>query len=164
MSLAIPLQATVIPVYLLIIKLGLYDTLAAIALPSIAFSIPLAVLVLSNFIRDVPKELFESMRVDGASEWRILWAMVLPLTKPALVTVGIYDALNVWNGFLFPLVLTSDLSAQPVTVVVAALNGQRIVPFTLLMACGVLAAAVPGIIAVVLNRFIIQGVTSGAVK
>jgi hypothetical protein len=61
-------------------------------------------------------------------------------------------------------VLTSDLASQPVTVVVAALNGPRIVPFTLLMACGVVTAAVPGIVAVALNRFIISGVTSGAVK
>ena len=67
MGLAIPLQATIIPVYLIIIRLQLYDTLLAIILPSIAFAIPLSVLVLTNFIRDVPKELFESMRVDGAT-------------------------------------------------------------------------------------------------
>src|SRR4051794_10695940 len=70
MGLAIPLQATIIPVYLIIIRLQLYDTLLAIILPSIAFAIPLSVLVLSNFVRDVPKELFESMRLDGASEWK----------------------------------------------------------------------------------------------
>ena len=73
MGLAIPLQATIIPVYLIIIRLKLYDSLLAIILPSIAFAIPLSVLVLVNFIRDVPKELFESMRVDGASEWAIYW-------------------------------------------------------------------------------------------
>ena len=88
MGLAIPLQATIIPVYLIIIKLQLYDSLLAIILPSIAFAIPLSVLVLSNFIRDVPKELFESMRVDGASEWTTLWSLAFPLTRPALVTVS----------------------------------------------------------------------------
>ena len=87
MGLAIPLQATIIPVYLIIIRLHLYDSLLAIILPSIAFAIPLSVLVLSNFIRDVPKELFESMRVDGASEWGTLWHLAFPLTRPALVTV-----------------------------------------------------------------------------
>ena len=70
MGLAIPLQAAIIPIYLIIIRLQLYDTLLAIILPSIAFAIPLSVLVLANFIRDVPKELFESMRLDGATEWR----------------------------------------------------------------------------------------------
>ena len=87
MGLAIPLQATIIPIYLIIIKLHLYDSLLALILPSIAFAIPLSVLVLTNFIRDVPKELFESMRMDGATEWGMLWHLAFPLTRPALVTV-----------------------------------------------------------------------------
>ena len=78
MGLAIPLQATIIPIYLIIIRLHLYDTLLALILPSIAFAIPLSVLVLSNFIRDVPNELFESMRLDGASDWAMLWRLALP--------------------------------------------------------------------------------------
>ena len=82
MGLAIPLQATIIPVYLIIIRLKLYDSLLAIILPSIAFAIPLSVLVLTNFIRDVPKELFESMRVDGASEWATLWRLGVPVDPP----------------------------------------------------------------------------------
>ena len=94
MGLAIPLQATIIPVYLIIIRLGLYDSLAAIILPSIAFALPLSVLVLTNFIRDVPKELFESMRVDGASDWNSLWHLAFPLVKPALVTVTVYNGLG----------------------------------------------------------------------
>ena len=108
MGLAIPLQATIIPIYLIIIKLGLYDSLAAIVIPSIAFAIPLSVLVLANFLRDVPRELFESMRLDGASEWTMLWRLAFPLTRPALVTVAIYTGLTVWNGFLLPLVLTQS--------------------------------------------------------
>ena len=91
MGLAIPLQAVVIPVYLIIIRLRMYDTLLAIILPSIAFAIPLSVLVLANFIRDIPNELFESMRLDGASEWGMLWRLAFPLTRPALVTVTIYN-------------------------------------------------------------------------
>ena len=108
MGLAIPLQATVIPIYLIIIRLQLYDSLLALILPSIAFAIPLSVLVLANFIRDVPKELFESMRIDGASEWTTLWRLAAPLTRPAIVTVTIYNALTIWNGFLLPLILTQS--------------------------------------------------------
>ena len=108
MGLAIPLQATIIPVYLIIIRLQMYDTLPAIILPSIAFAIPLSVLVLTNFIRDVPKELFESMRMDGATEWGTLWHLAFPLTRPALVTVTIYNGLGIWNGFLLPLILTQS--------------------------------------------------------
>lgn len=112
-GLAIPLQAVVIPVYLIIIRLHLYDTLLAIILPSIAFAIPLSVLVLANFIRDVPGELFESMSIDGASEWSTLWQLAFPMARPALVTVAVYNGLTVWNGFLLPLVLTQSPISGP---------------------------------------------------
>jgi multiple sugar transport system permease protein len=91
-------------------------------------------------------------------------ATIVSVWRGVIAAAAIITFLLGWAQFLFPLVLTSDLSSQPVTVVVAALNGQRIVPFTLLMACGVVTAAVPGIVAIALNRFIISGVTSGAVK
>src|SRR5690625_7954971 len=94
MGIAIPIQATIIPVYYLIVEMGLYDTLWALILPSIAFAIPITVLILTNFLRDVPKELYESMTVDGASDWQMFRSLVLPLAKPAVVTVGIYDALQ----------------------------------------------------------------------
>jgi raffinose/stachyose/melibiose transport system permease protein len=124
MGLAIPLQATVIPVYLIIIKMHLYDSLVALILPSIAFAIPLSVLVLANFIRDVPKELFESMRVDGATEWATMWRLAAPLTRPALLTVTIYNALTIWNGFLLPLILTQDPSKRTLPLALWTFQGQ----------------------------------------
>src|SRR5204862_4026976 len=124
MGLAIPLQATIIPVYLIIIRLKLYDTLLAIILPSIAFAIPLSVLVLSNFIRDVPKELFESMRMDGATEWGTLWHLAFPLTRPALVTMSIYNGLIIWNNFLLPLVLTQSPDKRTLPLALWTFQGQ----------------------------------------
>jgi len=124
LGLAIPLQAVIIPVFLIIIRLKLYDTLLAIILPSIAFAIPLSVLVLSNFIRDVPKELFESMRMDGASEWGTLWRLAFPLTRPALVTVTIYNALGIWNGFLLPLILTQSPDKRTMPLALWTFQGQ----------------------------------------
>ena len=134
LGLAIPLQAVIIPVYLIIIRLHLYDTLLAIILPSIAFAIPLSVLVLANFIRDVPRELFESMRMDGASEWGTLWRLAFPLTRPALVTVTIYNALLIWNGFLLPLVLTQS-------------PDQRTIPLALWTFQGIFGVNVPAVAA-----------------
>jgi raffinose/stachyose/melibiose transport system permease protein len=124
MGLAIPLQATVIPVYLIIIKLQLYDSLLALILPSVAFAIPLSVLVLANFIRDVPKELFESMRIDGATEWGTMWRLAAPLTRPAILTVTIYNALNIWNGFILPLVLTQDPSKRTLPLALWNFQGR----------------------------------------
>jgi raffinose/stachyose/melibiose transport system permease protein len=124
MGLAIPLQAVIIPIYLIIIRLHLYDTLVAVILPSIAFAIPLSVLVLSSFIRDVPRDLFESMRVDGATEWRTLWRLAFPLTRPALITVSIYNGLAIWNGFLLPLILTQSPDEHTVPLALASFHGQ----------------------------------------
>ena len=124
MGLAIPLQATIIRVYLLIIRMHLYDSLVALILPSIAFSIPLSVLVLTNFVRDVPKELFESMRVDGATEWDMMRKLALPLTRPALVTVSIYNGLAVWNGFLLPLILTQSPDKRTLPLALWTFQGQ----------------------------------------
>ncbi|MFC0541831.1 carbohydrate ABC transporter permease [Kutzneria chonburiensis] len=124
MGLAIPLQATVIPIYLIIIRLHLYDSLLALILPSIAFAIPLSVLILANFIRDVPKELFEAMRVDGATEWMTMWRLTAPLTRPALLTVTIFNALTIWNGFLLPLILTQSPDKRTLPLALWTFQGQ----------------------------------------
>jgi raffinose/stachyose/melibiose transport system permease protein len=94
-GLAVPLQATIIPLYILIVNLHLYDTLYALILPYAAFSIPLSVLVLVTYLRDIPKELYQAMLLDGAGHRQIFARLVLPLSRPALMTIVIYDALHV---------------------------------------------------------------------
>lgn len=161
MGLAIPLQATIIPVYLIIIKLKLYDSLLAIILPSIAFAIPLSVLVLSNFIRDVPKELFESMRVDGASEWTTLFRLALPLTRPALVTVAIYNGLGVWNGFLLPLILTQSPSKRTLPLALWTFQGQYGVNVPAILASVVLTTLPILVLYAIGRRQLLSGLTAG---
>ena len=163
-TLLLPAYATLIPLYRVMSSLGLVNTYLAVILVYTSGFLPLATWLLFNYFSSIPRSLEEAAFVDGASWLRTLTRIVIPVARPGIAAAAIITFLLGWAQFLFPLVLTSDLSAQPVTVVVAALNGQRIVPFTLLMACGVLTAAVPGIVAVALNRFIISGVTSGAVK
>ncbi|WP_327635626.1 carbohydrate ABC transporter permease [Kribbella sp. NBC_00482] len=161
MGLAIPLQATIIPVYLLIIKMHLYDSLLALILPSIAFSIPLSVLVLTNFIRDVPKELFESMRVDGATEWGMLRGLALPLTRPALVTVSIYNGLGVWNGFLLPLILTQSPDKRTLPLALWTFQGQYSVNVPAVLASVVLTTLPIVILYAVSRRQLLSGLTAG---
>ena len=161
LGLAIPLQAVIIPVYLLIIKLQLYDSLLALILPSIAFAIPLSVLVLTNFIRDVPKELFESMRVDGASEWQMLYSLALPLTRPALVTVSIYNGLFVWNGFLLPLILTQSPEKRTLPLALWTFQGQFSVNVPAVLASVVLTALPIVILYAIGRRQLLSGLTAG---
>lgn len=161
MGLAIPLQATIIPVYLLIIRMRMYDSLLAIILPSIAFSIPLSILVLTNFIRDVPKELFESMRVDGASEWGMLIGLALPLTRPALVTVSIYNGLGVWNGFLLPLILTQSPDKRTLPLALWTFQGQYSVNVPAVLASVVLTTLPIVILYALGRRQLLSGLTAG---
>jgi raffinose/stachyose/melibiose transport system permease protein len=164
MGLAIPLQATIIPVYLMIIKLRLYDTLLAMILPSIAFAIPLSVLVLSNFIRDVPKELFESMRVDGATEWAMMWRLAFPLTRPALVTVTIYNGLTIWNGFLLPLVLTQSPNKRTLPLALWTFQGQYSINVPAILA-SVMLTTLPILVLYALGRRqMLSGLTAGFSK
>ncbi|MFZ3572850.1 carbohydrate ABC transporter permease [Streptomyces sp. BH097] len=161
MGLAIPLQATVIPIYLIIIRLHLYDSLLALVLPSIAFAIPLSVLVLSNFIRDVPKELFDSMRVDGATEWTTLWRLAAPLTRPAIVTVSIYNGLTIWNGFLLPLILTQSPDKRTLPLAVWTLQGQYQANVPAILAAVVLTTLPILILYAIGRRQLLSGLTAG---
>lgn len=116
LGLAIPAQAVIIPLYLIINELHLYDTLWAIILPAAAFGLPLAILVLVGSLRDIPGELYESMELDGATPWVAFRQLVIPLSRPAISTVTIYLALGAWNGFLFPLVLTQSQNVRVLTL------------------------------------------------
>lgn len=161
MGLAIPLQAVIIPVYLIIIRLKLYDTLTAMILPSIAFAIPLSVLVLANFIRDVPRELFESMRLDGCSEWGTMWRLAFPLTRPALVTVTIYNALGVWNNFLLPLILTQNPERRTLPLALWTFQGQYGVNVPAVLASVTLTTLPILIFYAVGRRQLLSGLTAG---
>jgi len=161
MGLAIPLQAVIIPVYLIIIRLKMYDTLLAIILPSIAFAIPLSVLVLSNFIRDVPRELFESMRMDGASEWGTLWYLAFPMVRPALVTVTIYNGLSIWNGFLLPLILTQSPTQRTLPLALWTFQGQYSINVPAVLASVVLTTLPILALYAVGRRQLLSGLTAG---
>nr|WP_240630287.1 carbohydrate ABC transporter permease [Specibacter cremeus] len=164
MGLAIPLQATIIPIYLLIIRMHLYDSLLALILPSIAFAIPLTVLIMANFIRDVPNELFESMRLDGCSEWQTMWRLALPLTKPAIVTVSIYNGLNVWNGFLLPLILTQSPELRVLPLALWTFQGQYSVNIPAVLASVVLTTLPILVLYVLGRRQLLSGLTAGFSK
>jgi raffinose/stachyose/melibiose transport system permease protein len=161
LGLAIPLQATIIPVYYLMTRLSLYDSLLALILPSIAFAVPITVLILVNFLRDIPNELFESMRVDGAGDWRMLTSLVLPLARPALVTVAIYDALNVWNGFLFPLVLTQSERTRVLPLSLWTYQGEFQINIPAVLAAVTLSALPIVVLYIVGRRQLVSGLTAG---
>ena len=164
LGLAIPLQATIIPIYYIITRLRLYDTLTALVLPSVAFAIPLTVIILANFLRDVPRELFEAMRLDGASDWRMLWSLALPLTRPAVITVAVYDALHVWNAFLFPLILTQSAERRVLPLALWTFQGQFTINVPAILAAVVLSTVPILTLYVLGRRYLVSGLTAGFSK
>jgi len=161
LGLAIPLQATIIPIYLMIVKAGLYDNLLAIILPSVAFALPITVLILVNFLRDIPGPLFEAMRIDGASDWQTMLRLAIPLSRPAIVTVAIYDGLNVWNGFLFPLILTQSPSTRVLPLALTSYQGMFTINVPAVIAAVVLSTLPILALYVFGRRQLLAGMTAG---
>ncbi|MGW0877764.1 carbohydrate ABC transporter permease [Streptomyces sp. NPDC002740] len=164
LGLAIPLQAVIIPVYLLIIRMRLYDSLLAIVLPSVAFALPITVMIMVSFLRDVPRSLFEAMVVDGASDWRMLWSLAAPLARPALVTVAVYDGLQVWNGFLFPLILTQSGDKAVLPLALTLYRGQFGIDVPATMAAVVLSTLPMLVVFLLARRQLVAGLTAGFSK
>lgn len=150
-GLAIPLQAIIVPLYLLVYKAHLYDTLFALMLTMSAAAVPLTVLVMVSFVRDIPREFIGAMLVDGGTEWTVFRRLIVPLSKPVLATLAIYDGLNVWNNFILPLVLTQSNSVAVLPLGLTKLEGQYSINVPAVMA-GVLLSVLPLVILFVVMR------------
>ncbi len=163
-GMTVPLKLAIIPLFIQLDTLGLVDSYLGLVLVYVAMGIPSAVFIMTGFLRTLPRELEESARMDGASELRIMWSIMLPLARPALVIVAIQNAVPIWNDFFFPLVLiTSDnlkTLPQGLTVFVGEFTTDWGVLFT-----GLTLAALPiTLLYVVLSKQFISGITQGAVK
>jgi raffinose/stachyose/melibiose transport system permease protein len=163
-GMTVPLKLAIIPLFIQLDSLGLVDSYAGLVLVYVAMGIPSAVFIMTGFLRTLPRELEESARMDGASEFRIMRSIMLPLARPALVIVAIQNAVPIWNDFFFPLVLiTSDelkTLPQGLTVFVGEFTTDWGVLFT-----GLTLAALPiTLLYIVLSKQFISGITQGAVK
>jgi raffinose/stachyose/melibiose transport system permease protein len=150
-GLAIPIQAIIVPIYVLIYKMHLYDTLFALILTLSAAAIPVSVLIMVSFVRDIPRELISAMLVDGGNEWTVFRQLIWPLSRPVLATLAIYDGLNVWNNFLLPLVLTQSNNVAVLPLGLTKLEGLYSVNVPAVMA-GVLLSALPLVVLFVIMR------------
>ncbi|MEV0616629.1 carbohydrate ABC transporter permease [Nonomuraea sp. NPDC050404] len=164
LGLTIPIYITIVPVFVMMKTAGATDSVLGLIGPYLAFGIPFEVLVLQSFFRQLPDEIVEAARVDGAGDWRIFWRIVLPLSAPALVTVLILDAVATWNEFLFALILLNSDANKTLPVGLLNFQGQFSNNNTGL-AAGILIAVVPILIAyTLLQRWIVAGLTAGATK
>lgn len=116
LGLTIPIYITIVPVFVMMRSMNLTDNLLGLVGPYLAFGIPFEVLILQSFFRQLPDEIIEAAKIDGAGPWRIFFTLILPLSTPALVTVFILDAVSTWNEFLFALILLNSDSSKTIPV------------------------------------------------
>lgn len=157
LGVAIPAQAVVVPLYLMIAKLNLYDSLLAIVLPTAAFAMPVSVLILTGTLRDISEELYEAMALDGASATRMLFQMVIPLAKGGISTVVVYSALQAWNGLLFPLIFTQSDGPRVLTLGLFTYVSQFGVDIPALLASVVLSGVPIFAVYLVARRALVGG-------
>ncbi|MGM7774566.1 carbohydrate ABC transporter permease [Arthrobacter sp. KNU-44] len=163
-TMAFPAYTTLIPLYQIMTAFGLVNTYVGIILVYASGFLPLATWILYNYLGSLPVSLEEAGLVDGATRMQVLFRIIGPLAWPGIISASIITFLSAWSQFLFPLVLASDITTQPMTVIVAGLQGQHTVPLTLLDAAGILVIVIPAVIALALNRYIVSGLLAGSVK
>ena len=160
----VPFQILMVPVRDLTLDTGLYNTKTGLVLFHIAFQTGFCTLFMRNFIRALPFPLIEAARVEGVSEWRIFWFVVLPLMKPALAALSVLIFTFIWNDYFWAVVLTQGENAQPVTAGITSFNAQFRAMYHLMSAGSIIAALPPVAMFFLMQKHFIAGLTLGAVK
>jgi glucose/mannose transport system permease protein len=160
----IPYQSILIPLIQFLEQIRLYGTIWGLVLVHVVYGLPICSLIFRNFFANIPGELVEAARIDGAGVVRIFLLVMLPLALPAFVVVGIFQFTNVWNDFLFGVTILPNPNAQPVTVALNNLSGSFSVDWNVVMAGAVVVAMPTALIYILLGRFFVRGLLAGSVK
>jgi raffinose/stachyose/melibiose transport system permease protein len=163
-GLMVPLEATIVPLYYDLRDVGLTDTYWALILPQAGVSVAFGTFWMRAFFRSVPRSLMEAARLDGSSSWITLWRVVLPLGRPAVLTMVVLVFMWTWNEFLLALVMVSDEGLRTAPLGLAFFQGRNTSDFPLLAAGSVIVATPVVVLYVFLQRHFIRGMLSGAVK
>lgn len=160
----IPDIVLVVPFFLFIRNLGLLDNLLSLVITYLAITIPFTVFILIGYFESLPEDLDKAARVDGCSRFQSLVRVYLPLSMPSVVAVILFAFLASWNEFLLALMFTQSPASQTVPIVVASFTSDFTISFSFINAAGILAVVPPVILAIVFERYIVAGLTTGAVK
>ena len=158
-GLTVPLEGSVVSLFVLLNKIGLYNNLLGLILPQLAFNLPLAVVVLMSYLRDVPLEIYEALDLDGASEWKKITRVALPLARPALLGIVVFIALQAWNSFLLPLVLLQSAGVSVVPLGILRFETTYTVDTPGLLASVVISAVPLLVLYLVGRRHLLRGFT-----
>lgn len=160
----VPIHITLIPIYLMTRNLGLYDTPFALIGPYVATALPVSIFILTEFMRQIPKELEEAAKLDGCGAFGIFWKVFLPLSGPGLSTVAIYNSISLWNEFIFAYVLTSNPANRTLPLAIWDFQGQYTSNIPAILSV-VTLTSLPLIVAYAFGQErIVKGMMAGALK
>lgn len=160
----LPAISIVIPLFLVASQLNLVDTRVGLVILYLAFTLPFVIWIMASFFETIPYELEDAAKIDGCNLLQTLTRIILPISGPGLATTVIFTFLLAWDEFFFALIFTSTDSAKTVPVAIAEFTGRYAIDYGAMTTGGVLAAIPPILIALLLQRYIVGGLTSGAVK
>ena len=161
-ALVIPTQVGMLPLFLMMKYLGLVNSYWGAIVPSMASIF--GIFLIRQFMSSIPDDLLDAARIDGASEFRIYWTVILPLARPILVTLAIFTFMSMWNDFMWPLIILTDESKYTLPVGVASLVGEHAQDVELMMASSVLTVLPVLVLFLALQRYYIAGLIAGSVK
>ncbi|MBF9232689.1 carbohydrate ABC transporter permease [Microvirga alba] len=160
----VPIRLGSVSILRMMVDLNLVNTLTALILVYVAQGLPLAILILGEFIQQIPKDLRDAARCDGVSEYRIFGSIILPLITPAIATVAVFTMVPIWNDLWFPLILAPGDGKQTVTLGVQQFIGQYVTDWNAVLASLTLAIAPILVLYLFFSRYLVRGLTAGAVK
>ena len=160
--LVVPIQMALIPIFSLYNDLGLFDTIPGLILFHTAFGLPFAIFLLRNFFIGIPRDLLEAARIDGASEMRIFFRLILPLGLPAIASLAIFQFLWVWNDLLVALTFARD--TQPITVAIFSQLRQFSANLEIIAPAAFVSLAIPLVVFFAFQRYFVEGLLAGSVK
>lgn len=161
---SIPIHITLIPVFQMTKSMGLYDSIWALIGPDVAFALPISVFILTSFMQGIPKEIEESAEIDGCNKYKMFFKMILPLAKPGLSTLAIYNGVNVWNEFSFAYTLTQSAVNRTLPLAVWDFQGQYSMNTPMIMAVLTLTVLPMIVLFIFAQDKLVKGMTAGAVK
>lgn len=164
LGIMVPIRLGTVALLNLIVDLGLANTLTALILVYTAQGLPIAIFIFTEFLRAVSREIKDSARIDGLSEYRIFFEVVIPLVRPVIATVAVFSMIPIWNDLWFPLILSPGEETRTVTLGVQQFIGQYTVNWSAVLAALSVAILPVLIMYMIFSKQLIRGITSGAVK
>ena len=161
---SIPVHITLIPVFKMSKSTGLYDTIWSLIGPYIAFAVPISVFILTSFMKEIPREIEESAEIDGCGKIQMFFSMILPLSKPGMATLAIYNGVNMWNEFSFANTLTQSAQNRTLPLAIWEFQGQYSMNTPMIMAVLTLTLLPMVIMFIVFQDKLVKGMTAGTVK